>query len=140
MSATRPETCVGAILIDQDERILLVKRGHAPQQGRWTIPGGRVERGETLMEALARELVTETGLSARLLSLAEVVEYIDANHHYVILDYLADCPSGTLRAGDDADDARFLTLDELRSYPTTTGLLPVLERALALYRGQYRGQ
>ena len=125
----RPELAVGAIVFDAEGRVLLVRRGNPPAQGRWTIPGGRVERGETLETAVLRELETETGLSGRLGPLAEVFEYIDARFHYVILDYLVTGTQGVLRAGDDATDARFVPLAALSDYETTDGLKDVLTRA-----------
>jgi ADP-ribose pyrophosphatase YjhB (NUDIX family) len=125
----RPEVAVGVILFDEWRRVLLIQRGHAPSKGSWSVPGGRVEGGETLLEACARELKAETGLSARLLDAPEVVEYIDAEYHYVILDYVGTDPKGTLRAGEDAADARFVPLAEVPAYETTAGLWPVLERA-----------
>lgn len=132
----RPEVAVGVILFDAADRVLLIERGHEPARGRWSVPGGRVERGERLAEACLRELQAETGLSARLGPLCEVAEYIDAGHHYVILDYVATDPAGELRAGEDAAAARFVTLAEAAALPTTTGLLPVLARALqSLGRG-----
>lgn len=125
----RPEVAVGAILFDDSGRVLLIQRGHEPSKGRWSVPGGRVEGGETLKAACARELLAETGLSARIGDLAEVAEYIDAEHHYVILDYLATNPSGQLAAGEDAADARFVALAEVPEMQITAGLLPVLTRA-----------
>jgi mutator protein MutT len=131
MRNPRPELAVGAILTDPDGRILLIQRGHPPAAGRWTLPGGRVERGETLAQALGRELQEETGLSAQMGPLAEVFEYIDQHYHYVILDYRMNNPKGVLRAGEDSVDARFYTLDEVAMLPTTEGLTDVLRRVLA---------
>lgn len=130
-SRERPEIAVGALLTDSAGRVLLIQRGHPPAAGRWTLPGGRVERGETLSQALARELYAETGLTARLGPLAEVFEYIDERYHYVILDYRMTEPQGELRAGEDARDARFVTLAEAAAMPTTDGLLPILRRLFA---------
>ena len=120
---------VGAVVVHQG-RVLLIRRGHPPNQGLWTLPGGRVERGETLAAALGRELYTETGLTAKCGALAEVFEIIDDRYHYVILDYLMSEPEGELRAGDDATAARFVALADLTNYPTTDGLAAVLKRAL----------
>lgn len=127
----RPEVAVGAILTDAEGRVLVIKRGHAPSRGRWTVPGGRVERGETLHQALLRELQAETGLSATVGPLFEVFEYIDERYHYVILDYLLSDPVGELRAGEDAAEARFVALEDLEGYETTDGLIPILRRALS---------
>mgnify|MGYP000482245506 CR=1 FL=1 len=128
--SNRPELAVAAIVTDEQGRVLLIRRGHPPSAGRWTVPGGRVERGETLRQALARELLTETGLTATPGPLAEVFELITDRYHYVILDYRMTEPRGELRAGDDATDARFVALCDLPSYETTDGLAAVLERAL----------
>lgn len=130
-AAGRPQVAVGAVLLDGEGRVLLIQRGQMPALGRWTIPGGRVEFGETLEAALQRELRAETGLTGRVGPLCEVFEYIDARYHYVILDYLVTEPTGELRAGEDAADARFFTLDEIAALPTTDGLLAVLQRAIA---------
>ena len=126
----RPEVAVAAIVTDADGRVLLIKRGQPPSQGRWTVPGGRVERGETLVQALQRELQAETGLTAKPGPLAEVFEFISDRYHYVILDYLMTEPQGELRAGEDAAAARFVALSELGDYETTEGLAEVLTRAL----------
>lgn len=128
---SRPEIAVGAVLTDAEGRVLLIQRGHAPSAGRWTLPGGRVEGGETLAEALHRELLAETGLRARLGALAKVFEYIDGKYHFVILDYRMTEPQGALRAGEDAADARFYTLAEAEALPTTDGLMPILREILA---------
>lgn len=128
--SNRPELAVAAILTDADGRVLLIQRGRPPSAGRWTVPGGRVERGETVVEALQRELRTETGLTAKPGPLAEVFELITDQYHYVILDYLMTEPQGELRPGDDAADARFVALSDLPSYETTEGLAEVLARAL----------
>lgn len=129
-SGSGPQVAVGAVVTDAAGRVLLIKRGHAPATGRWTIPGGRVERGETLAQALHRELEAETGITATMGPLVEVFEFIDARFHYVILDYRMTDPRGTLRAGEDAVDARYYSLDEIAALPTTDGLLEVLRRVL----------
>ncbi len=130
MSKARPEVAIGAILTDADGRVLLIQRGQQPAAGCWTLPGGRVEFGETLAEALDRELWIETGLRAERGPLAEVFEYIAERYHYVILDYRMTNPVGVLRAGEDAVDARFYSLDEAATLKTTEGLLPILRRVL----------
>ena len=124
-----PTVAVGAIVFDGAGRVLVVERGRPPGVGRWTLPGGRVEAGETLVAAVAREVREETGLTVEVGTLAEVVERIADGFHYVILDYRARVIGGDVVAGDDARAARFVTTEELTSLPTTDGLLPVIERA-----------
>jgi 8-oxo-dGTP diphosphatase len=121
-----PTVAVGAIVFDDLGRVLVVERARPPGVGRWTLPGGRVDAGESLVAAVAREVREETGVIVEVGALAEVVERIAEGFHYVILDYLA-----RVVAGDDARAARFVAIAELASLPTTDGLLPVIERALA---------
>ena len=130
---TRPEVAVGAIVFDAQGRVLLVQRGKPPGEGQWTVPGGRVERGETLAQALAREVREETGLDVEVGALASVVERMGDTYHFVILDYVARVIGGVLTAGDDARDARFVDEAALTSLATTEGLLPVIERARATH-------
>ena len=128
----RPQVAVGAVLTDIIGRVLLIQRGQQPNYGKWTLPGGRVEWGETLEQALLRELRAETGLVARMGPLAETLEYIDDTFHYIILDYHMSEPEGTLRAGEDAMAARFVTLEEAATLPTTPELMAMLHRVLPL--------
>ncbi len=100
-------------------------------EGLWSIPGGRVEAGERIVDAIAREVLEETGLVVEVGPLACVIERIGEGYHYVIIDHVARVLSGTLRASDDASDARWVTDDELRALPTTEGLLPALAQARA---------
>ena len=113
--AVRPEVCVGAIAVD-DERLLLVRRGHGPAAGEWSIPGGRVEAGETLAEAVVRELLEETGVEGVCDQLVGWVERIGDEHHFVILDFAVDGarrPDEPPVAGDDAAEAAWVPLDEV---------------------------
>jgi 8-oxo-dGTP diphosphatase len=135
--STQPTLAVGGIAFDDDGRVLLVQRGRPPGVGLWTVPGGRVELGEHLADACAREIAEETGLTVEVGSLVEVVERMTpatggGTYHYVIHDYLVRVTGGVLRAGDDVTDARFVTLDELAAMPVTEGLAPVVARAAAL--------
>lgn len=112
---------MGAIIV-RDDHLLLVRRGHPPGEGLWSIPGGRVEPGETDTEAVERELAEETGLLVRVGALAGTVVRGD----YLIRDYLAEVVGGELVPGDDAADARWYPLGELHRLPLTTGLLDAL--------------
>jgi 8-oxo-dGTP diphosphatase len=116
MTAPRPTVAVGAFVFDAQRRLLVVKRGKPPGEGMWSVPGGKQEPGETLAQAVAREVREETGLVVAVRALACVVERIDDQFHYVILDYNADVIGGELRAGSDVRDARFVALEDLEDH------------------------
>jgi ADP-ribose pyrophosphatase YjhB (NUDIX family) len=130
-----PRLAVGAAVIDRDEpepRVLLVRRARPPLQGTWSLPGGRVEPGERLADAVAREVLEESGLVVRVGPLVEVVEIIEPPFHYVILDYACARTGGTLRPGDDASEAALVRGDALRSFGVTDAVLRVALHALSL--------
>ena len=120
-----PQLAVGAVVV-HGGALLMVRRGHAPAEGAWTLPGGRVEHGEYLEEALRREVLEETGLEIavdRLLGILEVV----GEPHYVILDYLATTPGrAEPRAASDATAARWVPLDEVEALDLTPRLIETL--------------
>jgi 8-oxo-dGTP diphosphatase len=119
--------CVGAIVHDAQGRLLVIRRGHPPGEGLWSLPGGRVEAGETDADAVVREIAEETGLSVEPGRLIGTVDRpAPGGVTYDISDYAATVTGGVLRPGDDAVDARWVTADELRRLPTTTGLLDSL--------------
>jgi ADP-ribose pyrophosphatase YjhB (NUDIX family) len=122
----RPQVCVGAIAVF-DDSILLIRRGRGPAQGSWSVPGGRVEAGESLAEAVVRELAEETGLTGVCEGLVGWVERIGPDYHYVILDFnvtlLSDAEPG---AGDDAVEARWVPLSEVADLLLVDGLAEFL--------------
>jgi ADP-ribose pyrophosphatase YjhB (NUDIX family) len=119
--------CVGAVVHDPAGRLLVICRGHPPGEGLWSLPGGRVEPGETDAAAVVRELREETGLQVTLGALiGSVTRPGPADVTYDIHDYAATVTGGKLRAGDDAAEVRWVTELELRALPTTPGLLEAL--------------
>lgn len=126
----------GAVVRDPAGRLLLVRRAHDPEAGRWSLPGGRVEAGESPAEAAAREVTEETGLEvvvgAEWLVLSRPTGVLAADGTetvFEIHDFLAEPVGGSLRAGDDAAGAGWFTPVELSRLPLTTDLLAHLERA-----------
>ncbi len=129
--ARRAVPCVGAVIRDDAGRILLVKRGHEPGKGLWSVPGGRIEPGETDERAVAREVREETGLDVECGSLLGAIERPGlAGTILLIRDYQAVVIGGELAAGDDAADARWMTAEEASGFDMdgklTAGLLTIL--------------
>ncbi|MGH9121690.1 MAG: NUDIX hydrolase [Acidimicrobiales bacterium] len=121
-----PSLCVGAVAVD-DDAILLVRRGHAPQAGCWSVPGGHVRVGETMAEAVVRELHEETGLDAVCESLVGWVERIEGDDHLVIFDFgVTIMGSFEPVAGDDATEARWVPRFELGELELVDGLADFL--------------
>jgi 8-oxo-dGTP diphosphatase len=119
--------CVGAVIKDDQGRLLLIKRGHEPGAGLWSLPGGRIEPGETDAEALVREMREETGLEVQAGPLLGSVRRPAPGGRVLdIRDYAATITGGTLRPGDDAADARWVAPSELPLMPVTEGLVQAL--------------
>jgi 8-oxo-dGTP diphosphatase len=110
-----------------DGAILLIRRGQPPSQGRWSVPGGRVEWGERLTDALRREVEEETGLTVEVGDLAGLVERHYPDFHYVILDYYVTVTGGELRPGGDVTGARWVPMADLGGLPLAEGLLESLQ-------------
>jgi 8-oxo-dGTP diphosphatase len=125
-----PVCAVGAFVFDGG-RVLVIERGKPPGEGLWSVPGGKLEAGETLAAAVAREVLEETGLVVEVGPLVCAIERIGDDYHFVILDYLARAIGGGLAATSDAADARWVSDAELAALPHTEGLLDVLARARA---------
>ncbi|MEW2352670.1 NUDIX domain-containing protein [Spirillospora sp. NPDC029432] len=126
MKVTRVR-CVGGIAVDGSGRLLMIRRGHAPAAGLWSIPGGRVEPGESDAAAVVREMREETGLDVAVGAHVGTVERPGPGGVvYEIHDYAVTAEGGVLAAGDDAADARWFTPGELRSLPTAPGVITAL--------------
>lgn len=122
----RPEVCVGAIAIE-DDSLLLIRRGQGPAAGEWSVPGGRVEGGETLAEAVVRELREETGLEGVCGELVGWVERVGEDHHHVILDFRVTMLEGSDPvAGSDAAEAAWVPLHEVTDRRLVDGLAEFL--------------
>jgi ADP-ribose pyrophosphatase YjhB (NUDIX family) len=140
----RPVFGVGGVVFDAAGRVLLVKRLHEPLAGQWSLPGGRLEQGETLEAATARELVEETGLLVDVGPLVEVFDRIlldaDGNvqYHFVIADYLCVVRGGELAARSDVSDVMWATTDEVTTYVATAKARDVITKA-RLMRASYEG-
>ena len=113
LSFASPIPAVGVVCL-RGQEVLLIRRGKPPRAGEWSLPGGRIEPGEQAVDAALRELVEETGVTARITGLIDVVDgiFAEAGLHYVLIDYAAKWVSGEPIAGDDALEARFVPLDQ----------------------------
>ena len=119
--------CAGAIVFDEHGRLLLVRRGREPERGRWSLPGGRCLPGETGAAAAVREVREETGLEvASGLLIGRVDRPGPDGATYAIEDYACTVTGGDLRAGDDADEVRYVAVADLGGLPLTRGLLDTL--------------
>lgn len=132
----RPLLGVGAIVL-REGRILLVRRANPPLQGHWSIPGGLVETGETIKEAVIREVREETGLEVEPLQLVEVFERIlrdnesRVQYHYVLIDYWCRVVAGEAQAGSDVSEVRWANCDELESLAVAPETCAVILKAVA---------
>src|SRR5919206_1182642 len=125
--AERRIRCVGAVIFDDVGRLLLVRRAHEPGRGRWSVPGGRVEAGETDAYAVIREVAEETGLVVDIVRLlGNVQRHAPGAAVFDIYDYRCRVIGGTLQPGDDADDARWCAAQTLATLPVVTGLIEAL--------------
>jgi 8-oxo-dGTP diphosphatase len=133
---TCPLVGIGALVVENG-RVALIRRGKAPLQGEWSIPGGMLELGETLRQGAEREALEETGLVVRATELLGVFDRVipDSDgkivYHYVLIDFLCERVSGDLRAGADAADAKWFTPDEAASLPLAEDTAGVIRAALA---------
>jgi len=134
VTAVAPVVGVGGVVV-RDGRVLLIRRGKEPLRGRWTVPGGTVELGETLQQALVREMREETGVEVEPLEVLTVFDRIEREgerivYHYVIVDYLCRWCSGEARAASDALEAAWVAAVELSGYDLPPKALEVVTHGL----------
>ncbi len=133
----RPYVGVGAV-IARDGEVLLVKRKHEPLRGRWSLPGGAVEVGETLQACLTREMREETGLEIQVGPVVEVLDRITEDeggrvaYHFVLVDYVCRPVGGSLAPGSDVEEAAFVAPAALPAYELPEEALRVIARALRM--------
>ena len=129
----KPVVGVGAIILDGDQ-ILLEKRKNSPGKGKWAVPGGLVELGENVEQAVIREVKEETGLEVDEPRLVDVVNYVSLGergavmYHYVIIDYLVTVKSGKLKAASDADALKWVPFNEVDEYDLTESFRQFFQR------------
>lgn len=136
----RPVAAVGVVCFRAAE-VLLIRRGAPPLEDRWSLPGGRIEWGESAQAAALRELHEETGCTAEIVGLVDVVDAILSRSgagtdppwgHYVLIDYAARWLSGTPQAGDDAREARFFSPEEIAGLGLWDETLRIIAAARAM--------
>ena len=132
----RPITGVGAVVLDGD-RVLIVKRAHEPLKGEWSVPGGVVDVGETLEEAIHREVREETGLEVEVGPIVDVLDRIRydpdgrVKFHYVLIDFLCRPLGGTLQCASDAEEAMWAERAELGRCGVAEATISVIDKAIA---------
>ena len=133
----RPVVGIGAVIIESG-RVVLVKRAHPPLAGQWSLPGGVVELGETLVDAVKREVLEETGLAVEVGPVVEVIDRLErgargaVEYHYVVVDYKCRLLGGSLVRGSDAADVQWAVPDDLPSLQVTDLAIAVVKKAMGL--------
>ena len=135
---SRPIVGVGAVILMAGHRIVLVKRKHEPLKGRWSLPGGALEVGETLEQGAAREVLEETGLVVEVGPIVEVFDRIlpdrtgRVEYHFVLIDYLCRPRGGVLAAGSDVDEVALADPEALSAYRLTEKALAVIAQGVRM--------
>jgi len=134
-----PMVGVGAIIV-RNGKILIVKRKSEPGKGRWSVPGGLVELGETVGQTVVREVKEECNLNVEVDRLIDVVDSLtkdeegNIKYHFVILDFFVKLKGGELKAGDDAEEARWVPLEEVEKYNLTKTFREFLKRNMEILK------
>jgi len=138
---SRPVVGVGAVIVDRG-RVLLVRRANEPLKGQWSLPGGAVDVGETLREAIRREVREETGLEIEPRDIVEVLDRISSDpdgrtrFHYVLIDFICDPVGGTLCRASDAAEAAWVEIAAVADYGVGESVMSVVHKAIALQRAK----
>ncbi|MGZ8164371.1 MAG: NUDIX hydrolase [Methylobacter sp.] len=133
-----PAIGVGGIVFNNQDQVLIIRRNQPPAMGLWSIPGGKLEAGESLADACKREIKEETGLDTEIKNIVAVVERRIEGFHYVIIDYLAllaDQADLLPIAQSDVSEAKWINLEQLNDYELVIGLAEIITRTYSLYRG-----
>ena len=128
-----PLVAVGAVIFNNEGKVLLVKRKNPPNKGSWAIPGGKVKYGETLEEAVKREIKEETNLDVKVKEPLAIVEIIKEGFHYVIIDFICEIIGGEVKASSDAEEAKFFSIEEIKELKTSPTTIEMLTR---YFRGE----
>jgi ADP-ribose pyrophosphatase YjhB (NUDIX family) len=132
-----PIVGVGAAVYREDE-VLLIKRGNPPLAGTWSLPGGRIHRGEDLPSAVFREILEECSIEVRVGDLITIFEYIEQDaesrvkYHYIVFDFRADYARGKLEVRSDALDARWVPINQLKSFDLTSSVIEVIGQGIKI--------
>jgi len=135
-----PTLGVSGIVFNNQKQILLIQRNQPPAMGFWSIPGGKLEPGESLAEACQREIKEETGLDTEVKNIVAIVERRVEGFHYVIIDYLvqlADEENSQPVAQTDVSEARWVSLEQLFDYDLVSGLAEIILRTYKVYNGDH---
>ncbi len=131
-----PTLGVSGIVFNKHKQILLIQRNQPPAMGMWSIPGGKLEAGESLVEACRREINEETGLDTNVKQIVAVVERRVEGFHYVIIDFLAllaDQENCQPVARSDVSEARWVSLENLHEYDLVEGLAEIILQTYSMY-------
>ena len=129
-------------IVFKENKVLLIKRAHPPSEGKWSVPGGLVEVGETLRAAIIREVEEEVGLKVRPEKIVDVVERIIPDkagkvmYHYVIIDFLCSILAGSPVANSDVKDVSFQPLGQLNRLELSPELINIIKKAYKIWKGQ----